>query len=193
RAVAAIIDADPLEPRRRVPKPGAWADPAMLPPVLLTEGRGSLPEKAVRTLMTALALDDPERLYPGTELLTAECEPSSVTAFSWGLFELWAAAGAPTKDGWAMDQLRRFADDDTVRRLTALIREWPGQGQSRKALRGLEILGHIGSEAALRAVQSIAGNGKFKTLKKTASAQIEVIAERLGLTLDQLADRLVPD
>lgn len=193
RAVAAIIDADPLEPRRRVPKPGAWADPAMLPPVLLTEGRGSLPEKAVRTLMTALALDDPERLYPGTELLTAECEPSSLTAFSWGLFELWAAAGAPTKDGWAMDQLRRFADDDTVRRLTALIREWPGQGQSRRAVRGLEILGHIGSEAALRAVQSIAGNGKFKTLKKTASAQIEVIAERLGLTLDQLADRLVPD
>ncbi|HEU5130260.1 MAG TPA: DUF4132 domain-containing protein [Glycomyces sp.] len=192
-AVAAIVDADPLEPRRRVPKTAAWADPAMLPPVLLTEGRGRLPEAAVRTLMTALALDDPDRRYPGADLLAAECEPASLTAFSWGLFELWAAAGAPTKDGWAMDQLRRFADEDTVRRLTALIREWPGQSQSRKAVRGLEILGHIGSEEALRAVQSIAGNGKFKTLKKTASAQIEVIAERLGLTLDQLADRLVPD
>lgn len=193
RAVAAITDADPLEPRRRVPRPPAWADPAMLPPVLLTERRGALPEKAVRTLLTALALDDPDRLYPGTEMLTAECEPASLTTFSWGLFELWTAAGSPTKDGWAMDQLRRFADDDVVRRLTALVREWPGQSQSRKAVRGLEVLGHIGSEEALRAVQSIAGSKRFKSLKKTASAQIEVIAERLGLTLDQLADRLVPD
>ncbi|WP_155830155.1 DUF4132 domain-containing protein [Glycomyces tenuis] len=192
-AVAAIVDADPLDPRRRVPKPAAWADPAMLPPVLLSDGRGRLPDDATRTLMTALALDDPDRLYPGADLLAAECDPASLTAFSWALFELWAAAGSPTKDGWAMDQLRRFADDDTVRRLTALIREWPGQGQSRKAVRGLETLGHIGSEASLRAVQGIAANGEFKSLKKTAAAQIEVIAERLELTLDQLADRLVPD
>ncbi|WP_344489576.1 DUF4132 domain-containing protein [Glycomyces endophyticus] len=192
-AVAAIVDADPLDPQRRVPKAPGWADPVMLPAVLL-RGRGTaLPADAVRTLMSAVALDDPDLLYPGADLLAAECDPASLTSFSWGLFELWLAAGAPSKDGWAMDQLRRFADDDTVRRLTALIREWPGQSQNRKAVRGLEILGHIGSEAALRSVQSIASNAKFKALKKTAAAQIEVIAERLDLSLDQLADRLVPD
>lgn len=192
-AVAAIVDADPLDPQRRVPKPPAWAEPGMLPAVLLRGREAALPDGAVRTLMTALALDDPERLYPGADLLAAECDPASLTAFSWGLFELWLSAGSPSKDGWAMDQLRRFADDQTVRRLTALIREWPGQSQNRKAVRGLEILGHIGSEAALRAVQAVAGNAKFKALKKTAAAQIEVIAERLELSTDQLADRLVPD
>ncbi|MQM27546.1 DUF4132 domain-containing protein [Glycomyces albidus] len=192
-AVAAIVDADPLDPQRRVPKPPAWADPAMLPAVLLRGREAALPDAAVRTLMSALALDDPERLYPGADLLAAECDPASLTSFSWGLFELWLSAGSPSKDGWAMDQLRRFADDQTVRRLTALIREWPGQSQSRKAVRGLEVLGHIGTETALRAVQAIAGNAKFKALKKTAAAQIEVIAERLELSTDQLADRLVPD
>ncbi|RRR97600.1 DUF4132 domain-containing protein [Glycomyces terrestris] len=192
-AVAAIVDADPLDPQRRVSKAPAWADPGMLPPLLL-RGRGAaLPADAVRTFIAALALDDPDRLYPGADLLAAECDPVSLTAFSWGLFELWLSVGSPSKDGWAMDQLRRFADDRTVRGLTALIREWPGQSQNRKAVRGLEILGHIGSEAALRSVQSIASNAKFKALKKTAAAQIEVIAERLELTLDQLADRLVPD
>ncbi|MEU5874937.1 DUF4132 domain-containing protein [Glycomyces sp. NPDC047369] len=192
-AVAAIVDADPLDPQRRVPKPPAWADPAMLPPVLLAGRDAALPADAVRTLMAAVALDDPDRLYPGVELLAAECDPASLTAFSWGLFELWLSAGAPSKDGWAMDQLRRFADDAAVRRLTDLIREWPGQSQNRKAVRGLEILGHIGSEGALRSVQAIASNAKFKALKKTAAAQIEVIAERLELSLDQLADRLLPD
>jgi hypothetical protein len=192
-AVAAIVDADPLDPQRRVPKAPGWADPVMLPALLLQGREAALPAGAVRTLMQAVALDDPDLLYPGADLLAAECDPASLTAFSWGLFELWLSAGAPSKDGWAMDQLRRFADDHTVRRLTALIREWPGQSQNRKAVRGLEILGHIGSEAALRSVQSIASNAKFKALKKTAAAQIEVIAERLDLSLDQLADRLVPD
>ncbi|MEU6861092.1 DUF4132 domain-containing protein [Glycomyces sp. NPDC046736] len=193
-AVDAVLDADPLDPRvPRVPKPPAWADPAMLPQVLLKGRTAALPDAAVRLLLTALALDDSERPYAGVDVLAAECDPDSLTAFSWGLFELWTSSGSPTKDGWAFDQLRRFADDDTVRRLTALIREWPGRSQSRKSVRGLEILGRIGTEDALRAVQSIAGNAKFKSLKKTAAAQIEIIAERLELTLDELADRLVPD
>ncbi|GAA2293924.1 hypothetical protein GCM10009853_057350 [Glycomyces scopariae] len=192
-AVAAIVDADPLDPQRRVSKGPAWADPVMLPPVLLPGREAALPADAVRTLMASFTLDDPDLLYPGADLLAAECDPVSLTSFSWGLFELWLSSGAPSKDGWAMDQLRRFADDAAVRRLTELIREWPGQSQNRKAVRGLEILGHIGSEAALRSVQSIASNAKFKALKKTAAAQIEVIAERLDLSLDQLADCLVPD
>jgi hypothetical protein len=192
-AVAALLDADPLDPQVRVPKPAKWADPALLPQVLLADRAAALPDSAVLALMTALAIDDAERPYAGVDLLAAECDPISLAAFSWGLFELWLAAGSPSKDAWAMDQLRRFADDHAVRRLTVLIKEWPGQSQNRKSVRGLEILGGVGSEAALRAVHGIAQKAKFKALKKTATEQIEVIAERLALTLDQLGDRLVPD
>ncbi|WP_205326873.1 DUF4132 domain-containing protein [Glycomyces sp. YM15] len=193
-AVAALLDADPFDPQLpRIPKPGAWADPAMLPQVLLGDRAEALPDAAVRTLMTALAMDESERPYPGVDVLAGECAPESLAAFSWGLFELWLSAGSPSKDAWAMDQLQRFADDYAVRRLTERIREWPGQGQNRKAVRGLEVLGGVGSESALRAVHGIAQKAKFKALKKTANEQIEVIAERLELTLDQLGDRLVPD
>ncbi|MEU5156627.1 DUF4132 domain-containing protein [Glycomyces sp. NPDC021274] len=193
-AVAALLDADPFDPQLpRIPKPGAWADPGALPQVLLADGSAALPDAAVRTLMTALAMDGSERPYPGVDVLAAECDPESLAAFSWGLFELWLSAGSPSKDAWAMDQLQRFADDYAVRHLTARIREWPGQSQNRKAVRGLEVLGGVGSEAALRAVHGIAQKAKFKALKKTATEQIEVIAERLELTLDQLGDRLVPD
>jgi hypothetical protein len=194
QAVTVLLDADPLDPQLpRLPKPPAWADLAMLPPVLLPGREAALPAEAVRVLLTALAIDDPDRPYPGVDLLAAECDPSSLSVFSWGLFELWCSAGSPTKDAWVMDQLRRFADEDAVRRLTALIRAWPGQNQSRKAVRGLEILGAIGTEAALRGVQDISRTSKFKGLKQTATEQIDVIAERLELDADRLADRLVPD
>ncbi|HEX2143506.1 MAG TPA: DUF4132 domain-containing protein [Glycomyces sp.] len=193
-AVAAILDADPLDPQLgRLPKPGAWADPAMLPQLLSAGREAALPDAAVRTFLTALAIDDPEHPYAGVDVLAAECDPISLAVFSWSLFELWLSAGSPPKDSWAMDQLRRFADDGAVRRLTALIREWPGQSQSRKAVRGVEILGGVGSEAALRAVHDLSRKAKFKALKQMATEQIEVIAERLGLDLDQLGDRLVPD
>jgi hypothetical protein len=194
QAVAVLLDADPLDPQlARLPKPPAWADQALLPQLLLPGREAALPAEAVAVLITALAIDDPDRPYPGVELLAAACDPVSLSAFSWGLFELWLSAGSPTKDGWAMDQLRRFADEDAVRRLTALIRAWPGQNQSRKAVRGLEILGAIGTEAALRAVQDLSRTSKFKALKQTATEQIEIIAERLDLDADRLADRLVPD
>ncbi|MDN3240300.1 DUF4132 domain-containing protein [Glycomyces tritici] len=193
-AVAALLDADPFDPQLpRIPKPGKWADPGALPQVLLADRAEALPDAAVRTLMTALAMDESERPYPGVDSLAAECDPESLAAFSWGLFELWLSAGSPSKDAWAMDQLQRFADDYAVRHLTERIREWPGQSQNRKAVRGLEVLGGVGSESALRAVHGIAQKAKFKALKKTATEQIQVIAERLELTLDQLGDRLVPD
>jgi hypothetical protein len=193
-AVAVLLDADPLDPQlARLPKPPAWADQGSLPQLLLPGREAALPAEAVATFITALAIDDPDRPYPGVDLLAAACDPASLAAFSWGLFELWLSAGSPSKDGWAMDQLRRFADEDAVRRLTALIRAWPGQNQSRKAVRGLEILGLIGTEAALRGVQDISRSSKFKALKQTATEQIEIIAERLELDADRLADRLVPD
>jgi hypothetical protein len=143
--------------------------------------------------MLALAIDGLEGPYGGVDVLVIECDAASLTAFSWALYELWTAAGCPSKDVWAMTQLARFADEHTVRRLATLIRDWPGQGQSAKAVRGVEVLGATGTEAALWAVRGIAEETKFKALKKAAADQIDAIAQRLGLDREQLADRLVPD
>ncbi|MDA1358608.1 DUF4132 domain-containing protein [Glycomyces luteolus] len=193
-AVRALIEPDPFDPKLdSLPRIGTWADPHSLPQVLLAGGATALPADAVKTLMLALAIDGLEGPYGGVDVLVIECDAASLTAFSWALYELWTAAGCPSKDVWAMTQLARFADEHTVRRLATLIRDWPGQGQSAKAVRGVEVLGATGTEAALWAVRGIAEETKFKALKKAAADQIDAIAQRLGLDREQLADRLVPD
>ncbi|MDA1386246.1 DUF4132 domain-containing protein [Glycomyces lechevalierae] len=193
-AVRALIEPDPFDPKLdSLPRIGTWADPHSLPQVLLAGGAAALPTDAVKTLMIALAIDGLEGPYRGVDVLVRECDAAGLTAFSWALYELWTAAGCPSKDVWAMTQLARFADERTVRRLAALICEWPAKGQSTKAVRGVEILGAIGTEAALWAVRGIAEETKFKALKKAAADQIDAIAQRLGLDREQLADRLVPD
>jgi len=193
-AVAALVGGDPLEPRAvKVPKPGAWANPIMLPQVLLKEGERSLPADSVRHLITVLALATPDYPYPGLAVVAEACDRASLARFSRALFAQWLSIGAPSADSWALTQLVHFAEDETVWTLAPQIREWPGQNQHKRAVIGLEVLGAIGTEEAMRAVQGIADRVKFKALKEEASRQISLIAAELGLTREQLADRLVPD
>jgi hypothetical protein len=193
-AVRALMDTDPLEPFGvKVPKLGTWANAAMLPQPLMTGRETALPAASVPHLITVLALGTPELPYAGVDVVAETCDRESLRHFSWALFEQWIAVGAPSGDGWALTQLAHFADDATVGRLTAMIREWPGESQHKRAITGLKVLGAIGSESALRAIHGISRRVKFKALKEEAGRQIEAVAEGLGLSTEQLADRLVPD
>ena len=51
----------------------------------------------------------------------------------------------------------------------------------------------IGTEIALMHLNAVAQRVKFKALKLRAQEKIAEVAEGLGLSEDQLADRLVPD
>ncbi|MCC3764338.1 DUF4132 domain-containing protein [Glycomyces sp. TRM65418] len=193
-AVAALVDIDPLQPVGvPMPKPGAWASPAALPQVLLAGRERGLSQEATRHLITVLALGTPEYDYPGVAVVAETCDRSSLARFSLALFEQWLAAGAPSEDGWAVTQLAHFGDDEAVRVLGPLVATWPGESRHQRAVTGLRVLGAIGTETALRAINRIAEKAKFDRIKAEAWDQMEAVAERLGLTAEQLRDRLVPD
>ncbi|WP_067457332.1 DUF4132 domain-containing protein [Actinomadura macra] len=197
-AVAAIVAGvprlDPGDPWliRLVdpPAPVAWTDAPTLPPVTLG-GTALAPETAAH-LVTMLALSTPDRPFPGLAEVRAACEPGSLAAFAWALFERWEAAGAPPDGVWALTGLGVLGDDTTVRRLTPIIRAWPGQTLHHRAVRGLDVLAAIGTDTALAHLDGIARKVKFKALQAEAGSKIRQVAARLGLTDEQLADRLVP-
>ena len=192
-AIAALAGDDPLLPSVKVPKAGPWAVPTALPQVLLKGGERSLPADSKRHLISVLALTTPEYPYPGLEVVAEACDRDSLSRFSFALFEQWHKSDASSKDRWALTQLAHFADDTTTARLAELVREWPNENQHKRAVSGLEVLAEIGTEDALRALQQVADKVKFKSVKAEAGRQITAIAKRLGLSREQLADRLVPD
>ncbi|GAA2159936.1 MULTISPECIES: DUF4132 domain-containing protein [Glycomyces] len=193
-ALESLLDADPLDPVGvAIPKAVAWAAPPLLPQVLLAGGERALPPSAIEHLLTVLAIATPEYPYAGVEVVAEACDGPSLARFSLALFEQWLQAGAPTGETWAMTQLAHFADDHTVRVLAPLVAAWPGEHQHQRAVKGLKVLGAIGTETAMRAVQSIARKAKFDAIRWEARVQIDAIAANLSLTADQLADRLVPD
>jgi hypothetical protein len=170
-----------------------WAGPKVLPQIRLKDREAALPEAATAHLMTMLAVSRPENPYPGVLLARDICDPAALARFGWALFEGWRGAEFPAKEAWAFEALRWFGDDETVRRLAPLIRAWPGENGHHRAVAGLEILAGIGGETALRHLHGIAQKAKFKGLKERATQRITDIADDLGLTADQLGDRLVPD
>ncbi|MGI5163270.1 DUF4132 domain-containing protein [Spirillospora sp. CA-253888] len=129
---------------------------------------------------------------PETRAVREACEPGSLAAFGWALFERWREAGAPAKHGWALAQLGATGDDGTVRALVPVVRAWPGEGGHAKAAAGLDVLAEIGTDVALMHLHGIAQKARYSALQDRAGEKVEEIADKRGLTAGELADRLVP-
>ncbi len=192
--VARILATDPLELLpKKPPVPGAWADPAALPQILLRDKEFALSTASTADVLTMFALGTPDEPYGGVAQVAEACDPASLAEFGWAVFEAWRKAGMPSKDGWALTALAAVGDDETVRRLSPIIRAWPGEGGHARAVTGLDVLAEIGTDVALMHLNGIAQKVKFSGLKARAKEKIELVAAKLGLTAEQLADRLVPD
>lgn len=192
-AVNALVQLDPLDnfPARRPALPGFW-QPVLWTRPLLHNGK-ALPEDALTHLGTMLRFPTENGLYPGLDQVREACTPDSLAAFSWDLYIAWMAASAPPKEGWAFSTLGLFGNDDIARRLTPLIRSWPGESQHKRAVAGLDILADIGSDIALMQLNGIAQKLKFKALQERAREKISQIAEKRELSVAELEDRLAPD
>ena len=193
-AVEALIGADPLDVvPAKVPVVGEWAEPSLLPRILLRDKGHSLPDPAVGHVLTMLAMSKPDDVFAGVDVVRELCAPESLARFAWAVFEAWRAAGTPPKDGWVLPALGVLGDEEVVRALAPVIRAWPGEGGHSKAVAGLGVLAAIGSDVALLHLNGIAQKAQFGGLKSRAREMIDQVAAELGLTGEQLADRLVPD
>ncbi|PRY41720.1 DUF4132 domain-containing protein [Umezawaea tangerina] len=206
-AVDALLQADPAghHLQARVPVVGSWADPALLPRILVRDTRYALPAAVTAHVLTMMALsrpDDvlslltmskPDDVHRYVEVVRAECDRESLARFGWAVFEAWRGEGMPSKDRWALSAQGMVGDDETVRALAPVVRAWPGEGAHPRALIGLRALAAIGSTAALLQLNGIATKSQFGALRSRAAEMIDTIAEDRGLTAEQLADRLVPD
>ncbi|MCX0247218.1 DUF4132 domain-containing protein [Streptomyces drozdowiczii] len=193
-AVAGLLVADPLERAlpAEMPELQQWADPVLLPQIAVASG-GALPTESVRHLLTMLALSRPGEPYPGLAEALRVVDPASAADFAWALFEQWRAALLPAEGAWTLRALGVLGDDGTVHRLAPVIRAWPGENAHHRAVEGLDVLAEIGSDAALLQLHTLAQRVRFKALKVRAAEKIDEVAAGLGLTGEQLSDRLVPD
>ncbi len=192
-AIASLLATDPLETfPARLPKLGAWADPRLLPQVLLRERGLALPADAVGHVLTMLSISTPDQVYPGVEIVREACDPESLARFSWEVFRRWDTHGVQPGDNWALHQLGRLGDDEAARRLAPLLRSWAAERRNARVAAGLDVLATIGSDVAMAHLNGIALSARSAPLRKKARERLEQVAADRGLSPEQLADRLAP-
>ncbi len=193
-AVNALLALDPLDNHpTKIPTLPTFYQPSLWTRPLLKANAQSLPDSALLHLGEMLRFPQEEALYPGLLQVKDACTTDSLAEFAWDLFTAWQTAGAPSKESWAFTALGVLGNDDTARKLTPLIRAWPGESQYKRATVGLDILAAIGSDIALMQLNGIAQKLKFKALQERAKEKIANIAESRELTVAELEDRLAPD
>ncbi|UQZ89865.1 hypothetical protein C4J81_11840 [Deltaproteobacteria bacterium Smac51] len=184
-----------LYPSRIPSLPSWWQAEQWRAPLIANgpdKGR-ALPLNALNNIGVMLSFPNAEGWYAGLEVVKSLCTKLSLANFAWDIFMAWQNAGTPSKDKWAFLSLGFFGDDETARRLTPCIREWPGMSAHARAVTGLEVLAAIGTDVALMQLNGIAQKVKFKGLQDKAREMIQRIADDMGLSTEQLEDRLAPD
>ncbi|MBX7192392.1 MAG: DUF4132 domain-containing protein [Sandaracinaceae bacterium] len=198
-ATRAVLDFDALDLYpSKIPALPDFAGAATLPRLVLRNASGgelhkALPVSAMEHVLTMLAISKPGEPYAGVLRVKELTTTASQGELAWELFSSWNVAGAPSKEGWAFTAMGLLGDDECARRITPLLRAWPGESQHQRAVTGLDVLASIGSDVALMHLHGIAQKLKFKGLQEKAREKIDQIADARGLTADKLADRLVPD
>ncbi len=193
-AIKQVLARDPADDLpAKPPRLPTWFQPASLPRPELVDGAGALGDDAVRGLAEMLMLARMDGPYAGLARVATALTPASRAAFAWDLFEAWLAQNGPAKENWAMRAVGWLGDDECARKLTPLIRKWPGESAHTRAALGLDVLRDIGSDIALMHLNGIAEKLKFKGLQDKAREKITAIAEARGMSAEDLADRLPPD
>jgi hypothetical protein len=192
-ALDAELGADPLlRLPARMPKLPNWFDVAKVHRPRLRDGGAALPDDAMRHLVQMLAISRPEQTYAGVDVVRAACTPASLAEFAWDVHELWWAADAPSKDGWAQNALSLLGDEGTAHRIGPRALRLARDGMKARAIALVDMLAEGGSDGALMHLSHLAERCKVARVSNHARERIDTIAQQRGLSRVELADRIVP-
>lgn len=109
------------------------------------------------------------------------------------LYEKWFAAGAEAKKRWVLYAASIHGGSAIADRLVRQIGEWAQNARGAIAAEAVKALVLNPAPSALLAVDSMSRKYKFKQVKAAAGEAMEYAAGQLGITREELADRIVPD
>ena len=169
----------------------AWAYETPFCPVHKKNG-----EPASEEYLQALLLCYSSMPKPGVSadaaLLAADLEPRELALYVGELFDKWMEAGAEAKKRWVLYAASIHGGSDIIKRLHHQIQEWPQNARGAIASDAVQALALSPQPQALLIVDGIARKFKFKQVKTAAGQALEFAASQLGLTREQLEDRIVP-
>ena len=109
------------------------------------------------------------------------------------VFDIWFAAGAQAKNKWVLPFAAVYGGSTMTERLRKCIHDWPEHQRGAIACDAVMALALSEDPAAIVIVDAISRKFKFRQVKQAAALALENAAQELGITAEELADRIVPN
>lgn len=164
-----------------------------LPRLYLKDSGKALPLEQVQHVLTMMALCKQNLPFSGFLALQEALTPESLAKFGQSLFEWWRSSDQPSKGAWIFWLQAFVGNDETARQLNVALKQWRAALSRVRAYEAMEMLVQIGSDVALMYLHQLSEQTRYNDLQERSSAMIVRIAEQRGLSMEQLADRTVPD
>ena len=127
------------------------------------------------------------------DILAENLQSEELARYVNELFDKWLQSGAEAKKKWVLYAASIHGGDKIVQKIQHQVQEWPKAARGAIAAEAVQALTLNPLPQALLIVDGIARKFKFKQIKSAAQKALEFAAEQLGITREELADRIVPD
>lgn len=132
-------------------------------------------------------------IHAGAGVLAAELKPEELAAYVRELYDLWLSEDAPAKKKWVLYTVSIHGGEQIVPVLHGQIQEWAKGTRGAMAAEAVRALALNGTPTALLQVDQIGRRFRFRQVKAAAAGALSSAAEQLGITREELEDRIVPN
>lgn len=150
-------------------------------------------EDYLQAIFLCYAGMSPCGVSPSAATLAEALDEREFAVYANELFDKWMEAGAESKKRWVLYAASIHGGADIVKKLHHQIQEWPNAARGAIASEAVQALSLSPQPQALLIVDGISRKFKFKQVKAAAGKALEFAAAQLGITTEELADRIVPD
>lgn len=151
------------------------------------------PEDELAAILAAYAGMDVPGIHAGARELAEELKPEELAAYVRELYELWLSEDAPAKKKWVLYAASIHGGEPIVPVLYGQIQQWAKGRRGAMAAEAVHALALNGSSTALLQVDQIGRRFRFRQVKAAAAGALSSAAKQLGITKEELEDRIVPD
>lgn len=152
----------------------------------------AVPATVARYLLVCQARMKQVQLELNARCVLALLDAQTTGAFGMALFTGWVKQGANAKQSWLLPLCGALAGDQLIQPLRKEIERWGKKTRGALAMKAVHSLAMIGSELALTEVSDLAQNSKAGRVKTAASEALAEAGRRLGISQEELADRITP-
>ncbi|MCM1237319.1 MAG: DUF4132 domain-containing protein, partial [Ruminococcus flavefaciens] len=127
------------------------------------------------------------------ERLASELQTAELATYIREVYRRWNDDGAQAKRKWVLYAASIHGGDTIATELYTQIQDWAKNSRGAIAAEAVKALALNPSPTALVQVDQISRKFKYYQVKKAAMDALDYAAGQLGITKDELEDRIVPD